>query len=266
MARRKKSAARKKKIGFSRFDTFIFDLDGTLWKWKKLVPGAAETIAALRKAKKNIIIVTNNSMVSRRALVMRLNRMGIKVYEKQLVTPNVVAAEYFKKKARRKRILAIGKGVQEDFRRAGLKVTNKIPADIVFIGQDMDFNYMKIMTAYAALQQGAELYGATDAKRFLVGNEIWPGTGVLIKSVEYASGKKAEILGKPSIHMMRVLKKANPSLPKKTILIGDSYKGDIRLGKKLGYYTVLVKSGLKRKPLRGVKPDLVLKSVAEIEI
>lgn len=263
MARLKKS---KKKTDFSRFNTFIFDLDGTIWKWTKVIPGAPETIAALKKAKKNIIIVTNNTMVSRRALTMRLNRMGVRVHEKQLITPNIVAANHFKKKGRRKTILAIGKGVQEDFRRAGLKVTNKIPADIVFIGQDMDFNYMKIMTAFAALQRGAEFYGSTNAKRFLVGNEIWPGTGILINTVERVSGKKAEILGKPSVHMERALRKANPSPARKTVLIGDSYKGDIRLGKRLGYYTVLVKSGLKRKPLRGIKPDAILKSVAEIKI
>lgn len=264
MAGSKKS--KKKKIDFSRFDTFILDLDGTLWKWNKVIPGAPETITALKKAKKSVIIVTNNSMISRRALTMRLNRMGIRVHEKQLITPNVVAANYFKKKARKKTILAIGKGVQEDFRRAGLKVTNKIPADVVFIGQDMDFNYMKIMTAYAALQRGAELYGSTDAKRFLVGNEIWPGTGILINAVERVSGKKAEILGKPSVHMERELRKANPSPARKTVLIGDSYKVDIRLGKRMGYYTVLVKSGLKRKPIRGIKPDAVLKSVAEIKV
>ena len=255
-----------KKHNFNRFNTFIFDLDGTLWKWNKLIPGAQETIAALQKAKKNVIIITNNTMITRRGLVNRLNKMGIRIKEKQLISPNVVAAEYFKKKARRKKILVIGKGMQDDLKNAGLKVTNKIPADIVLIGQDMNFNYMKIMTAFAALQRGAKFYGATDAKKFIVGNEIWPGTGVLVKAVEAVSGKKAEIIGKPSVHMARVLKKLNPSRPRKTVLIGDSYKIDIKFGKKLGYYTVLVKSGIKKKPIRGLKPNEILKSVADIKI
>lgn len=42
-------------MDFSKYQTFVFDLDGTLWNNKKLLPGAAETIENLGKAGKQVI-------------------------------------------------------------------------------------------------------------------------------------------------------------------------------------------------------------------
>ena len=43
------------------YDTFLFDLDGVLYRGVDPVPGAPETVARLRALGKRIAFVTNNS-------------------------------------------------------------------------------------------------------------------------------------------------------------------------------------------------------------
>jgi len=83
---------------FSRFKTFIFDLDGTTWNWKELLPGVKDLIASLRKEGKQVLFITNNTMVRRRQLVEKLNNFGIDCKETELVSSSMAAAEFLKMK------------------------------------------------------------------------------------------------------------------------------------------------------------------------
>ena len=42
------------------YDAYFFDLDGTIFLGEALLPGAAETIAALRGAGRRVIFLSNN--------------------------------------------------------------------------------------------------------------------------------------------------------------------------------------------------------------
>lgn len=254
---------------FNKFSTFIFDLDGTIWKWDKLVPGAKEAIEELQKEKKQVLFITNNTMLSRYKLAKKLWRFDIDVKYKNIVNPGMAAVKYFKKRMKKnERVLAISKGLRDDLKAGKVKTTNRAIADYVVVGHDIRFDYMKLLTATEALRRGARLYATARGKYFVMGNDMWPGTGVLVEAIEYASGKKAKLLGKPSTPMIDVIRHVNKSWPSKTVLIGDEIKSDVATGKKLGYYTVLVKTGVDRsvKVKRKMRPDLVLKSVADIKL
>lgn len=47
-------------MDFSKIDTFVFDLDGTVWT--HLIPGAKTTIKKLKQLDKTIQYVTNNTI------------------------------------------------------------------------------------------------------------------------------------------------------------------------------------------------------------
>jgi 4-nitrophenyl phosphatase len=256
-------------IDFNRFSTFIFDLDGTIWKWNRLVSGAKETIERLQKEKKQVLFITNNTMLSRYKLTKKIWRFDIDVKYKNIVNSGLAAAKYFKQRMKRnERVLAISKGLRDDLTAGKVKTTNRATADYVVVGHDIRFDYMKLLTAVEALRCGAKLYATARGRYFVMGNDMWPGTGVLVEAIEYASRKKARLLGKPSTPMLDVIRDVNKSWPSKTVLIGDEIKSDIAAGKKLGYYTILVKTGVDRsaKVKRKMRPDLVVKSVADIKI
>jgi HAD superfamily hydrolase (TIGR01450 family) len=253
---------------FRKFDTFIFDLDGTVWKWDRLVPGARDVIARLKAEGKRVLFITNNTILSQLGLVKKLWRFDVDAKYDDVITPAAAAAKLFKRMKKGESVLVLGKGLREDMESRGVRTTNRVTANYVLVGHDIKFDYMKLMTASAALQRGARLYTTARGRYFTVGNDMWPGTGVITTAIEYASGKTAELLGKPSKHMMRVIKSAVKSKPGRTVLIGDESAADVRIGKDLGYKTVLVRTGVDAKArIRGrLRPDAVLKSVASIKI
>jgi HAD superfamily hydrolase (TIGR01450 family) len=254
---------------FGKFETFIFDLDGTLWKWNRLVPGAKELVAELKRNGKQVLFITNGTILSQLGLVKKLWRFDVDAKYDEVITPAISAANFFKRRMRKgERVLVMGRGLKEDLEARGVKTTCKVTADYALVSHDLKFDYMKLLTAVSALNRGAKLYTTARGRYFVVGNDMWPGTGVIATAVEYASGKKAELLGKPSEHMLKVIRAVNKSKPSKTVLIGDEINSDIKSGKELGYHTVLVRTGVdsKRKINGRVRPDTVLKSVADIRL
>ena len=59
------------------YSAYLFDLDGTIYVGDTLLPGAAETITALRKAGRRTIFLSNNPTKTRSQYTTKLMRMGI---------------------------------------------------------------------------------------------------------------------------------------------------------------------------------------------
>ena len=59
------------------YDAYIFDQDGTIYLGEQPLPGAAETIAALRAAGKRTIFLSNNPTKTREQYAAKLTRLGI---------------------------------------------------------------------------------------------------------------------------------------------------------------------------------------------
>lgn len=57
-------------------DTLLFDCDGVLWRGETAVPGAPETLRALRARGKRLGFITNNSSKTRTAYAEKLRRLG----------------------------------------------------------------------------------------------------------------------------------------------------------------------------------------------
>jgi HAD superfamily hydrolase (TIGR01450 family) len=251
-------------MDFSRFKTFIFDLDGTTWNWKELLPGAKELMDELRKEGKQILFITNNTMARRRELVEKLKGFGIECSEKELVSSSLAIIEFLKYKGAK--AFVIGDSLKEDLKEEGIEVKEDENVDFVVIGHDTGFNYQKLLIAIKAAKEGARLIAAATGKAFVYGGEFWPGTGSIVKAIEYGSNKKSKLLGKPSDLMCQLVQLFVQSSRKDTVLFGDELKADIGLGKKCGYFSVLVRTGVDREVKGKIKPDLVLNSLKEVEV
>ena len=58
---------------------YIFDMDGVIYRGKKLLSGAKEIITSLRQRGDEISFLSNNSTLSRSGYQEKLTKMGIKV-------------------------------------------------------------------------------------------------------------------------------------------------------------------------------------------
>ncbi len=243
-------------MNLKKFDTFLFDLDETLWRVSKLLPGAKELLKRLRRLNKEIYFVTNNNLMSREDTANRLNRLGIKTRKEEVINSGYVASVYFKKKDAS--VMVFGKGLEKELRSNGIKVKRKLPVDYVLMGDDLTFNFFKITLAMHALEKGAKFVTCNMGKRWHIGNRAVPGVGSLTSSIIYATGIQPLILGKPNKPMLDVVKKVVKN-PRKTVMIGNDAV-DVLLAEKLRCSSVWISE----KNSRDINPTFRLKSVKEL--
>jgi ribonucleotide monophosphatase NagD (HAD superfamily) len=91
--------------------------------------------------------------------------------------------------------------------------------------------------------------------------------GMFVAALEYASGKSAAIMGKPSPYMFRLAIQSWNVPPDSVLVIGDDVEGDILGAKNVGMKSVLVKTGKFREDVLAqskIKPDHIIESVASL--
>ncbi len=250
-------------VNFGKFDTFIFDLDGTLWNYPNLIPGVAKIIKLLEDNGKQRLYVSNFNLLSRRGALNHLRSLGVMARLEELITSAYAVAEYLK--GRKGKVMAFGHGINQELMDNGIKVSNTLPVDYLVVGHDINFNYQKLSLALEAMRKGAKLLVPSFGPLWPAYGKLLPGTGALVEPIETISGKKATLLGKPS-EFMRKLIDANRRSPRsKTVLFGDEADSDIAIGKRSGYFTVLVKTGVDKR-IGKIKPNAVINSVADIRL
>lgn len=245
-------------MNLEKFDTFLFDLDDTLWRVSKLLPGAKELLKKLRARNKTIYFVTNNNLFTRKDTARRLTKLGIPAKEEEVINTGYVASEYFKRK--KATVLPFGEGLERELKINGIKIKKKLPVDYVVIGDDLEFNFDKMALAMQAIQRGAKFISCNMGKSWYIGEKWSPGNGALAMSVIYATGVEPILLGKPHKPMLDVVRKfvKNPS---KTVMVGNDV-ADVQFAKRLKCKSVL----LSTKSPKNVKPDLRVKSLRELHI
>jgi HAD superfamily hydrolase (TIGR01450 family) len=76
-----------------RFDGFVCDLDGVLYRGAVPIPGAAEAVARLRESGHRFLFCTNNSTATVGRYVARLGDMGVPATPDEILTSATVTAE-----------------------------------------------------------------------------------------------------------------------------------------------------------------------------
>ena len=87
-----------------------------------------------------------------------------------------------------------------------------------------------------------------------------------MRLLEYATGRTAQVLGKPSPEFFTAPLDALGRGPDTALVVGDDLAADVGGGRAVGASTVLVRSGKGDRPQPGaeVEPDAVVDSVADL--
>jgi NagD protein len=257
-------------MGALNFSGYIFDLDGTIYRGEKLIPGARETIEKLKSLAKKIVYLSNKPLQTREDYAAKLTRLGIPTEPAEVINSSFVMARWLSQRAPGATVFIIGEPpLIEEMTRGGFHLSeNPEEVQYVIASFDRSFDYQKLNIALQAIKKGAH-FVATNPDRTcpVEGGEI-PDCAAMIGAVEGATGKKVEVIvGKPSDIMIQVAGEAMDLNPQDCLLVGDRLETDMVMGKKAGMATALVLTGVTtRKALwqSPLQPDYIWESVAEI--
>jgi len=240
-------------------DGLLIDLDGVVWIGREPVPGSVETLAALLAAGKRIVFVTNNPGKPPAVYAERLRALGVEVGEEQIVTAGMVVARLAGEAAGPggSAFVIGGMPLKEMVAATGatlLEGEAARQAGVVVVSGHRGFDYEELLTAKLALDGGAAFFATSHDPTMPMPGGEWPGTGAVLAAVETASGRVAEIGGKPERHLFEIALAAldrrplEASAPKRppnprVAMVGDRISSDIEGGRRAGLETILVLSG-----------------------
>jgi 4-nitrophenyl phosphatase len=253
-----------------KFDALVCDLDGVVYRGDAPIPRAPEAIGEFRRRGVKVVFCTNNSRSTVTQYVDKLAGFDIEIAPTDIVTSAVVTAEVLEQRnARGKQALVVGgDGVREALASIGVSTDAGTleEVDFVIVGWDPDFDYEKMKRASLAVRKGAEFIATNDDAAFPAPDGLWPGAGAILASIEVASGRRAEVMGKPHAPMMNAVAR-RVSGAEHVALVGDRPETDLAGGLARGWTTILVTSGVTRpEDARKVEPqpDLVVRDLAEL--
>lgn len=229
------------------FDGLLVDLDGVVWVGREMVSGSAAALRELMDRGVELVFVTNNSVRRPASYAVRLRETGIPTADERVLTAGAATARLAAERVGTGgTAFVIGApGFKEVVAAAGLILLygeDAQGADAVVVSGHREFDYAELLTATRALQGGASLFATSRDPTLPMPGGAWPGTGATLAAVETASGKHAEIGGKPERHLFEQARALVPGA-KRVAIVGDRLASDIEGGRRAGLATILVLTG-----------------------
>src|SRR5206468_5144347 len=135
---------------------WLFDLDATVYRGEALIPGAAETIAALRAAGRRVAFLSNKPLDTRAGYAEKLTRLGIPAVADDVINSSLVLARHLRRLDPGAPVFVIGEPpLVAELRAHGFEVRTDARVRWVAIAFDRTFDYAKLCTALQAVRGGA---------------------------------------------------------------------------------------------------------------
>ena len=239
----------------------IFDIGGVLYVGDTPIEGAIEAISKIKR-KYKVRFLTNSTRRPPKAIYKKLKDMGFSVKKDEIFTALSATKDYLKSKNAKiypiltdEALVFMGSLVDEN------------PKYVVVGDAYTNFTYERLNIAFRHLNSGAKLIATAKNRYFKdTDNNLSLDMGGFIKLLEYASNKKAKVIGKPNREFFNLAIKSMNLTPKEVIMVGDDIENDILGAQRANLKTVLVKSGkFKESDLKkDIKPDFIIDSVANL--
>jgi NagD protein len=247
--------------------SWLMDMDGVLVREEQPIPGANRFLARLRELSTPFLVLTNNSIYTRRDLVARLAASGLQVPEDAIWTSALATARFLQDQRPGGSAFVIGEaGLTTALHDAGYTLTERSP-DYVVLGETRTYSFERITRAIRLIAGGARFIATNpDATGPSVDGPL-PATGSVAALISRATGVDPYFVGKPNPLMMRSALNAIDAHSETAAMIGDRMDTDIVSGLEAGMETVLVLTGVttredaERHPYRAAR---IVNSIADL--
>jgi NagD protein len=243
------------------------DMDGVLVHEEQAIPGANRFIGALRANGTPFLVLTNNSIYTRRDLAARLAASGLDIPEEVIWTSALATADFLQDQRPHGSAFVIGEsGLTTALHATGYTMTERNP-DYVVLGETRTYSFERITRAIRLIDKGARFIATNPDTTGPSTEGPLPATGSVAALISRATGVEPYFVGKPNPLMMRSALNAIGAHSETTAMIGDRMDTDIVSGLEAGLHTILVLTGVtaredtERFPYR---PSEILDSVADL--
>ncbi|MGE5675784.1 MAG: HAD-IIA family hydrolase [Mycobacterium leprae] len=222
---------------------WLFDLDGVIWAGEDPMPGAADLVAALRKAGRQVAFLSNNSGATAESLAQRIGQFGIMAETKDVISPIAAAGRYLAERYGKVKVLASGlPALAAVLAESGhTPVTDPYAAEAVVMGRNYEFTYDSLTTICRAVDRGIPFLALNKDARLPVEGGAWvPGLGAMVAAVVAATGREPLVVGKPSRLLFDTALAYLGTAPGETVMVGDTPAADIAGGRNAGMWTIKV--------------------------
>jgi HAD superfamily hydrolase (TIGR01458 family) len=243
----------------------LLDLDGTVYEGDTLVPGADEAIAALREGGVPVRFVTNTTRVPCPTIAGWLEGYGIPVTAADVFTPPRAAASWLGERKVRRLALCLP---EESFREfSAFEIVDREPEAVVIgdLGPAWTFDAMNRVFRWAL--DGVELVALHRNRYWKTGGQLVLDVGAFVAAFEFATGRKASLVGKPSRPMFEAAARAMGLAITEVAMVGDDLQADIGGAQALGIRGFMVRTGKFRAAeveASPIVPDRMIDSVASL--
>ncbi|NOY88309.1 MAG: TIGR01458 family HAD-type hydrolase [FCB group bacterium] len=253
-------------FSFSQIKGILFDLDGVLFVDEQIIEGAVETIDYIKSKNIPCRFLTNTTTRSLDSLYKKTSRLGLNIKKEEIFSPPQIAVRYLKKKNNPACLFIVEDDTKKEFREFA---EDKDNPDIIVIGHyGRRWNYDLLNKLFKMILNGAELVALHKGKFWQTKDGLTLDIGAFVTALEYATGVKATVIGKPSETFFRLALEDMKVKPRQAVMVGDDIISDIGGAQKTGIKGILVKTGKYRAELveeSEVTPDFTIDSVVSLK-
>jgi HAD superfamily hydrolase (TIGR01450 family) len=238
---------------------FMFDVDGTLLLSDRslggyeLLPGAVETLSALKERDVPFVLLTNGTAYPPPEQAAKLRKLGLPVEDEQMLTPSSITADHMSRRGIRRALVLGIPGVGYALAQAGIETTytgepRASEVDAVYVGWHPDCCMKDIETACNAVWAGAKLYVASDVPFFATKHGRMIGYSFTISgAIRRLTKARAILTGKPSLHALRFVAR-RLGLPARSVgVVGDDPIVEIIMARRGGATALAVTTGMTKR-------------------
>jgi len=243
----------------------LLDLDGTVYEDEALVPGADGAIAALRDGGIPVRFVTNTTRVPSDTIAGWLGGFGIPTDAKDVFTPPRAAVEWLAGKGLRRVALCLPPASFGEF--TAFEIVDEDPEAVVVgdLGPGWTFDVMN--RVFRWVLDGAAFVALHRNRYWKTGGELVLDVGAFVAAFEYATGREATLVGKPSRAMFEAAARSMGLPLDDVVMVGDDLEADVGGSQALGIRGFLVQTGKYRGAeveASRIVPDRVVASLGAL--
>jgi len=240
----------------------LLDISGVLTEstteGSEAINGSVDAVNKIQDSGIQVRLVTNETQKTREDIFNSLRGHGFVIEREQIFPPALAMVKLMKDKGLRPHLLVHPKSLP-DF----CDIDTKNPNCVILGDAVNEFTYNSLNQAFKVLIKSdlVELYSLGKGRYYKEDDELTLDVGPFTAALEFATGRKATVVGKPSKDFFLTAVGDMGLSPGETVMVGDDVVSDVGGAQECGLQGVLVRTGKFRPSDEAhpqVKPDRIV--------